>query len=177
MPHGPLDLTADDLVELEAIKRLKYRYLRCLDQKAWDELEGCFTDDATASYGGGAYRFDSRATIMDFLRKSMGPTTMLTSHRCHHPEIDLDASGAAATRATGTWALEDVVVLTDLDLTIQGAAFYEDRYVKADGVWLVAHTGYRRTYEEIFPRSSVTGLELTAHWWETNGRSTLNDRS
>ena len=26
------------LVETEAIKRLKYKYMRCIDQKLWDEL-------------------------------------------------------------------------------------------------------------------------------------------
>ncbi len=169
MPNRPVELTIEDLVELEAIKRLKYRYLRCLDQKLWDDLEPCFTADATASYGGGAYVFDGRDAIMEFLRTSMGAETMLTSHRCHHPEIDLHGDDTA----TGTWALEDVVVLRDFDLTIQGAAFYEDRYVKADSSWLIAHTGYRRTYEEIFPRDSVAGLRLTADWWATDGRSNL----
>ena len=27
-----------DLHELEAIKRLKYKFLRCLDQMRWDEI-------------------------------------------------------------------------------------------------------------------------------------------
>ena len=48
------------MLELEAIKRLKYRYIRCLDQKLWDELEECFIPDAVASYGGGAWSFDGR---------------------------------------------------------------------------------------------------------------------
>ena len=43
----------DDLHEIEAIKRLKYRYMRCLDQKRWAELAECFTEDATTAYGGG----------------------------------------------------------------------------------------------------------------------------
>src|SRR4051794_33746924 len=43
-------VTADDLVELELIKRLKYRYIRCLDLKLFDEVGECFVDDATASY-------------------------------------------------------------------------------------------------------------------------------
>ena len=93
------------LVELEAIKRLKYRYLRCLDQKRWDELEGCLADDATASYGGGSVVLSGRAGIMEFLRSRMGATTMLTSHRCHHPEIDIAlaaAPGAAAPWPTGS---------------------------------------------------------------------------
>jgi hypothetical protein len=106
---------------------------------------------------------------MEFLRTSMGATTMLSSHRCHHPEIDLTGPG----EATGTWALEDVVILTDLGINVQGAAFYVDRYVKRDGAWLIAHTGYRRTYEELMPRASLPGLRLTADWWATDGRSTL----
>lgn len=163
-------MDADDLLEIYAIERLKYRYLRCLDQKLWGDLETCFTEDATASYGGGAYEFDGRDAIMEFLRTAMGSTGMLTSHKCHHPEIDLDGPR----EATGVWALEDVVVHQDFGLTIQGAAFYVDRYVKDDdGRWLIRHTGYKRTYEELFPRASITGLQLTADWWATDGRSKL----
>ncbi len=162
-------MTPEDLVEIELIKRLKYRYLRCLDQKLWDELEGCFTGDATASYGGGRYELDGREAIMSFLRQSMGSTSMLTSHRVHHPEIDL----LGPDEATGTWALEDVVVLIDAGVNVQGAAFYVDRYVKQEEEWRISHTGYRRTYEELLPRASVPGLRLTADWWATEGRSTL----
>ena len=163
-------MDAADLLEIHAIERLKYRYLRCLDQKLWDDLETCFTADATASYGGGAYEFDGRDAIMEFLRTAMGSTGMLTSHKCHHPEIDLDGPRDAS----GVWALEDVVVHQDFGLTIQGAAFYVDRYVKDDdGHWLIRHTGYKRTYEELFPRASITGLQLTADWWATDGRSKL----
>lgn len=163
-------MTPEDLVEIELIKRLKYRYLRGLDQKLWEEVESCFTPGATARYGGGLYEFDGRDAIMAFLRTSMGATTMLTSHRCHHPEIDLTGPG----EAVGTWALEDVVILTDLGLNVQGAAFYTDRYVKVEDRWLIDHTGYRRTYEELLPRGSLEGLRLTAEWWATDGRSTLS---
>jgi hypothetical protein len=31
-------MTPEDLVEMEQIKQLKYKYLRCLDQKLWDEI-------------------------------------------------------------------------------------------------------------------------------------------
>ena len=53
-------MTPEDLVELELIKRLKYRYLRSIDQKLWDSLESCFVPEATARYGG-------------FLRASLPP--------------------------------------------------------------------------------------------------------
>lgn len=162
-------MTPADLVEIEAIKRLKYRYLRCLDQKLWDEIAGCFSEDATASYGGGAYSFAGRDAIVDFLRRSMGAETFLSSHRVHHPEIDLRPPA----EATGVWALEDVVIEERWGITIRGAAFYTDEYQKRDGRWLIRHTGYKRTYEEIHPRKDLPGLRLTAHWWSTAGRSSL----
>ena len=164
-----LPQTLEDLLDIHAIQRLKHRYLRCLDQKAWDELRTCFTDDAHASYGGGAKELFGADEIMAFLTESMGSTGMLTSHRCTQPEIDLVGPG----EATGTWALEDVVIHQDFGVTIHGASFYADRYVKQDGEWRIADTGYKRTYEEIWPRSSIEGLKIVADYWATGGRSSL----
>ena len=162
-----------DLVEIHAIERLKYAYLRCLDQKLWDEIAECFTPDAHAAYSGGGYSFDGRDAIVDFLRRSMGAETFHSSHKMHHPEIDLTGPDTA----TGVWALEDIVVLTGEGgaggVTIRGAAFYTDQYVKLDGQWRIKHTGYKRTYEEIQSREGVPGLRLTADWFETDGRSSL----
>ncbi len=158
-----------DLMALEEIKRLKYRYLRCLDQKRWDEIGECFTADATAAYSGGRYAFDGRDAIVDFLRRAMGAETFLSSHRVHHPEIDF----RSADEATGVWALEDVVIETRWQITIRGAAFYTDDYVRHDGRWRIRHTGYKRSYEEIQSRVGVPGLRLTASWWGTDGRSEL----
>ena len=162
-------MTPENLVDIEQIKRLKYKYLRCLDQKLWDEMGECFVADATAAYSGGKYSYDGRDAILEFLVKSMGEDTFLSSHRVHHPEIDLDGP----TRAHGVWALEDVVIDTKWQITIRGAAFYTDDYVKEDGVWRIQHTGYKRTYEEIQPRKDVAGLKLTASWWGTGGKSEL----
>ena len=53
-----------DLQEIEAIKRLKYKYMRCLDNKLWDEMAECFAEDATCSYSGGKYEFSGREAIL-----------------------------------------------------------------------------------------------------------------
>jgi len=160
------ELTA--LVEVEAIKRLKYRYIRCLDQKLWDELETCFVPDATASYGGGAWSYEGRDDIVEFIRGSMGSHQFLSSHRVGQPEIELTGPDTA----WGTWALDDLVVHLEFGVDIRGAAFYEDTYVKVDGEWRIQSTGYKRTFEEVRPRP--TDVTLTASWWETDGRSSLN---
>jgi hypothetical protein len=153
-------MTPDDLVELEAIKRLKYRYVRLIDTKAWDELETLFVPGATATYSDGKYSFDGRDAIMDFLRESMASTNMLTSHKVHQPEITLEPPD----RASATWALEDVVLHLDHNLRISGAAFYTDRYVKVDDEWKIEHTGYERVYEEMQPRAD--DIKLTARRWK-----------
>ena len=80
--HGRLGtqaMTPADLVEIELVKRLKYKYMRCLDQKRWDEIATCFTEDATCSYSGGKYAFQGRDAIVDFLRKAMGAPSFLSS--------------------------------------------------------------------------------------------------
>lgn len=165
-----MTLICEDLVELRLIEELKYRYLRFLDLKMWGDLEQLLMPEATASYGGGAYVRTGRDAIMEFLRSTMASESVLTSHKAHHPEIALldDRQQARA-----TWALDDVVVQQEHQVTIRGAAFYDDTYVKVDGDWLIASTGYKRVYEEIYPRTSLHGLRVTGDYWSTGGRSTL----
>lgn len=149
------------LEEIEAIKRLKYKYLRCLDQKLWREIEECFTEDATAAYGDGKYSFAGRDKIIEFLAGALGPKSMISSHRVHHPEIDL----TGPSNASGVWALEDTVIETNANITIRGAAYYSDEYVKVGGSWKIKSTGYRRVFEEIESRSDTPSLKLTANCW------------
>ena len=157
-----------DLHEIEAIKRLKYRYCRCLDEKRWEELGQCLAEDATSSYSDGTYSFTGRAAIMAFLRDALGPASRVSSHRVHQPEIDL----TSPTTATGIWALDDVVIETGANLTIRGAAFYHDEYVKVDGEWKIKATGYARLYEEMESRTDTPSLRLTACRWAGGDRGT-----
>jgi hypothetical protein len=151
-------LSADDLVEIEAIKALKYRYLRAVDTRDWDLMHRVLAPDATAAYSSGKLSFVGRDAIVAFLRESMPPGEMLTSHQVHHPEIEL----TGPTTATGRWALHDVVIVVAANLTIRGAAFYEDEYVKSGGEWKILRTGYRRLYEESQKRD---GIHVSDHWW------------
>lgn len=147
-----------DLHEIEAVKRLKYRYLRALDWKLWDEMRDCFAPDATSSYGDGRFSFQGRDAILKFLVDAMDRPAVLSAHHCHHPEIDLTSS----TTAVGIWALEDTFIDLDAGITVRGAAYYRDEYVKLDGRWRIQHTGYERTFEEVVRRADTPSLELTA---------------
>jgi hypothetical protein len=155
-----------DLVDIREIEQVKYRYCRLLDTKHFQDLGLLLTPDCTVAYGGGAITLEGRDAVVTYLTQAMGSTRMLTSHVLAHPEIEVDGD-----TATGSWALTDVVILQDQGLAIRGASYYADRYVRTDDGWRIAHTGYRRLYEEISPRPE--GTRTTASWWETDGRSSL----
>lgn len=166
------ELSIGDLLDIERIKRVKYAYLRCLDQKDWEDLGALLTEDATASFSGGLYSFAGRDAITAFISANMSRETFHSSHRVHHPEIDVHGDEASA-----TWALEDTIVDTEWGIVLFGAAFYEDRYRRGpdgdDGAWRIAHTGYRRSFEAMVPTGEIEQFRLTASWWGTDGRSTL----
>lgn len=152
-----------DLVALEEIRRLKYRYLRSVDLKRWDELAETLTEEATADYGTPVYgeplKLSGRAEIVAFMRDKLGPE-IITTHFCGQPEIDIDGD-----TATGTWAFEDTVIVTEHRVVIRGAAFYEDRYQRVNGAWQIAHTGYVRTYEAMMSLNDLPSFQLTANRW------------
>lgn len=161
-------MTPDELTDLEHIKRLKYAYLRCLDQKDWQGLGELLVDDATAAYSGGRYTYRGRDEIVGFVERNMGREQFHSSHRAHHPEITLEGD-----RAEATWALEDIVIDSEWNFLLIGAAFYEDVYVRVGEHWRIQHTGYRRSFEMTLPTTSIEGFALTASWWGTDGRSSL----
>jgi hypothetical protein len=160
-------VTPADLVDLELLRQLKHRYCRLLDTKQFDALGALFVDDGTASYGGGAITLTGRDDIVAFLHRAMGSEQVLTSHLVGHPELELTGPDTA----TGSWALQDVVVHEEHGVAIRGASYYDDRYTRTAEGWRIAHTGYKRLYEEIAPRPE--GTRTTASWWGTAGRSSL----
>jgi SnoaL-like domain len=139
------------------IKRVKYRYLRALDTKHWDEFAETLTEDIVGDYGsslGEEHRFTDRDTLVEFMRKAM-PANVITEHRVTHPEIDVDGD-----EATATWYLQDRVIVPDFNFMLYGAAFYRDRYRRTPDGWRISATGYKRTYEVTMSTESITGFKV-----------------
>ncbi len=145
--------------DISAISRLKFRYLRTLDTKEWEEFADTMIPEATATYSE-YLQFESRDAFLAFMRNTLGPH-VITEHRCDHPEIDVDGD-----TATGTWYLADTVLIPEHNMLLRGAAFYTDRYVRCeDGQWRIAHTGYERSYEVVLSLSDLPSLRLTSSRW------------
>jgi hypothetical protein len=156
-----MDARLADFLAAEDIRRVKYRYLRAVDQKNWAELERVLTPDAVANYGtpamGEPLVLDGRETILKFMRDNLGGTDIVTFHFAGQPEIDVDGDNA-----TGTWAFEDTVIVRSARLVIKGAAYYEERYVRsADEGWRIAHIQYVRTFEMTHSFDDLPSMRLT----------------
>ncbi len=135
--------------DVEQVKQLKYRYLRTLDLKQWDEFEALFMPEATGSYA--ELQFADRDALVGYMRENL-TADLITFHQAHHPEIDV-----AGDRATARWYLHDKVFVPAYDVAIEGAAFYEDTMVRTPDGWLFSHVGYRRTFEASWKMSATPG--------------------
>lgn len=147
------------LEDIEAIKRLKYKYWRCLDLKQWDELAECFAPNARVGYGEGQYSFQGVEAIMGFLRESLSKERgSVTLHHGHHPEITLTGE----TSARAVFALDNYMFNLNQDRGIRIGAYYEDECAKIDGAWKFLSIGYRYIFHEEWKRSDVPSLKLVA---------------
>ena len=136
--------------DIEAIERVKYRYLEALDTKNWDAYAETMTEDVTGDYDTRLH-FTNRRELVDYMRSSLGHG-IVTEHRVNHPCIDVDGD-----EATATWYLQDRVIVPEFNFMLIGAAFYHDRYRRTDQGWKICATGYDRTYEATL---SLEGLNF-----------------
>jgi hypothetical protein len=154
-----------DLVALEEIRQLKYRYFRTLDLKEWDAFGDCLAEDIRARYGTQAMpeplHFDNRASVVDYMSENLGPG-VVTIHIGSHPEITVDGDSA-----TGSWGFEDTVIVPDFKILIRGGGYYQDEYRRdADGQWRIASTRYERIYESMTSLDDTPSFKLIANRWD-----------
>jgi hypothetical protein len=137
-------MSAEALLDIEAIKQLKARYCRHLDTKDWAAWRGLFADDfiSDTSAAGGKV-IEGADEFVTFTRKSL--RNQATVHQVHAPEIEL----VTATTARGLWALEDVVRLGP-GVNLRGYGHYHETYEKVDGQWHFKTSTLTRLREDVF---------------------------
>jgi hypothetical protein len=131
----------EEITAIEAIKRLKASYFRCMDTKDWDGFAEVFAPDAV---------MDMSAEMRDGKTEGSGITTgnheiaafvrtavdaVQTVHHGHMPEIEL----TSPTTATGIWAMEDKLrwPAGSPIRTMHGYGHYHETYEKVDGRWRI----------------------------------------
>lgn len=124
------------LVDIEAIKRLKARYFRLMDQKRWDEWAMVFAEDAHLVVPEGGVDERGHAAVVASVSGVL--EGVRTVHHGHMPEIEITGSDTAR----GTWAMFDYVEFPQgADggrVGLQGYGHYTEQYVREDGEWRIA---------------------------------------
>ncbi len=128
--------------EMEAIKRLKYRYWRFMDAKRWGEFAGCFTKDVVVEIST-FMTFQSSAAFVQHVKKRLGQDFMISVHHGHNPDIDI----IDGRNARGTWSFRDNIVDSRANTAVKGWGVYEDEYTKETDGWKIKSTkvNYRFT--------------------------------
>lgn len=137
-----LEATCQRLADIEAIKRLKARYLNACDRQDPEAVRECFAEGEVVidmSYFGYCRNRDE---FVDGIFVPRGcHDHVLDMHHCSNPEIEL----LSRTEARGTWSLNYRNINTqDHTLTLL-SALYHDQYRKRDGQWKISssRTEYR----------------------------------
>lgn len=163
---GIEELRADiqRLMDMEAIRQLKYAYFRCVDTANLEELATLFHEDVTVHFVGGSYEWNVQGKE-DYVNNIGAAFTSAAvgQHNAHHPEIQM----ISPTEATAIWYLEDNMWILNHKARTRGTALYWDRYLKVDGRWLIKDTNYERVYEinEILDESPT----LSSHYLGAHG--------
>lgn len=152
------------LMDIEAIKQLKYAYFRCVDTANIEELATLMHENALVHYIGGTYEWktEDRQTFLENIQAAFN-NQAVGHHNGHHPEIEL----VSDTEARGIWYLADHMWLLNHKAHTTGTALYWDRYEKVDGKWLIRETRYERLYEINTPLDENPAF--SSHYLGTHG--------
>ena len=119
------------LLDIEAIKQLKARFLRYIDTKQWELVRTLLADDARFEIDGrkGHLVLDSPEQFVEYISTS----NALSVHHAHMPEIEL----IDAANARGIWSTFDYVDVAD-GVMYQGFGHYDDTFRKTGSTWLLS---------------------------------------
>lgn len=171
MTDGELEQLKRDiqiLKDIEAVKRVKYAYFRCIDTANLEELKELLHPNVHAKLVGGTYsiEFHSREDYLEMIANSFH-ADFVGQHNGHHPEIDI----LSETEAVGTWYLSDIAMDFRRGDRTDGSSLYYDKYLKTDGKWQIVDTNYHRIYEIV--ELTTKRPPLTAHWLKDHGRKEI----
>jgi bile-acid 7alpha-dehydratase len=117
------------LEDIEAIRKLKSKYWRCVDRKLWDEIVECLTEDMVLSVF--STTIEGRNAFVQFLKDALSQA--VSAHQGHQAEIEITSESTAR----ATWVLNDLLLDMQPGVNYTGFGYYEDEYIKEDGNWKI----------------------------------------
>lgn len=145
------------LEDLEAIKDLKAKYFRFVDEKDWEGFRSLFTDEARFDFGDGREVQGADAFVSSVRGMVDGRAGQaITVHRGHMPELTIDSP----TEAHGLWGLADYLEWPSDPKTrerrgMRGYGHEYETYRKVDGKWKIASWRLRYIRMDPLPRQPL----------------------
>jgi hypothetical protein len=153
---------------LNELMRLKARYFRFVDTKAWADFGDLFTEDAIMIAPSMDARVEGRAAIVEAVSTFL--KDVISVHHGRMPEIDIQDDS----HATAIWAMEDHLWSTDPTATqacVHGYGHYHEQYIAAGGRWRIRETRITRLYvevvrryQELHPNPAGTSAAIIGDW-------------
>jgi hypothetical protein len=147
-PMGDPMMSADDfarrlqaLEDVEAIRRLKARYLSCCDRKDPAGMRACFADGTVDIDYGPVGRFDTADALVKVFVEVGCHEHMVEMHHGANPQIEI----LSADSARGSWSLQYGLINTRENTLTQLIGFYEDGYRRIGGDWKMVKTHFTPT--------------------------------
>lgn len=139
------------LEAIEEIRRLKARYFRCVDTRAWDEFADLFTEDLQIDFAESTTGPKTKAEFLASVARHFADG--ISVHHGHEPEIEiLDEANAR-----GIWPMYDLVE------SCAGSGYenhtgwghYTESYRReADGCWRISRSRLSRIKRIELPKDA-----------------------
>jgi hypothetical protein len=139
--------------DIEAIRRLKARYLNACDQQDPPAVRACFADDDKVSIEVAHLgTYDTASGFVDMFHRAACHPFVLDKHQAGNGEIDFIDDA----HAKGLWCLDYRNINTrDETLTLL-SLLYHDEYEKIDGEWKIRRS--RSEFKTAFHGTYASGV-------------------
>jgi hypothetical protein len=129
------------LEDIEAIRRLKARYLVACDRKDPTAMRACFADGTVDIFYDAIGRFDNADALVKIYVEVGCHPHMVEMHHGVNPQIEIVDAGSAR----ATWSLQYGLINTRENTLTQLAGWYEDGYRKVGADWKMVKTHFFST--------------------------------
>ncbi len=129
MSQGDLEARITVLEDIEAIKKLKYRYAQFVDTGNWLDFAKLAIEDAVWDFGDLGC-FVGTDEIIRCTRDIFMATFKFEAHMFHNPIIEVKGN-----TATGQWYFEVPATHKAKNRAVWLTGRYDEEYVKINGEW------------------------------------------
>ena len=144
------------LTDIEAIRKLRGRYWRCMRERLFDDLVGCYAEEAVVNFGFGIH-LQGKEALAKYYNETIAKLHTMIIPQGHNPEIEITGE----TTATGRWLIDNPQVEASTKTAARLGSTYEEEYLKENGEWKIGRQKVHHIYRELIKMDSPKNVFKT----------------